>query len=744
MTDVQVLTRPRWTQRAERKQMLEILFRSDALDRAVWRLLFEPGHTENAFRLIGDREFLTVYSWEVDWTRQLINYSFNDKPNSLVTVEPLQSMRTLSRSFPVQNDSFLCAIHSLNTIARGILLNPVSIFDTIVSMRQDAGPDTPISLYAQREEVVIAALKEGVVLGSVLLNEPGHFAALCDVESDLPLDENKVVEQAAIAAGGLMLLFSSGRGYGGHFVSIVLLEQNLWALYDTASVVTIQKHLGDVLRCACRMRMNDNDREVVGLIPLTRGVTRVIDLWSKSVVRNLTAAKSSNSISINVPIYTPFHLHGAAVSITEKPEEFVDALSINPFTFYTACLWFEDEMNDKAEEVAQCLVTCDDDHAFHVNWESEQYKHKLENLSQNLIQLSSLIRSRLGILFAPRSILSNRDWLRYVVAHHVARLLGRAVAADPHSTRLYRTAMALAVLTFSWHKNAGEKIDEVNKKFVAIYAIYKIAARRNFFELFGSIDPQSTFARRSVADMNQEELPHHYLGRNRLDRAVWLLHAAKYSIGNIGLDQTALAALDSGVRDTGKNGGDAVASLDLLRDVAFATPDFEESFQMTQSARLQIAGSNVPLATRRRELLLPKFRDCISRLRQNDGALCLFWLFGLSSAYETWNGSDTLKKIDEEADRLPHLIEQAIVQQGGESMFGVVYDAQQTLAPSFMNLALLTKRFVYTATNGRGNPANYSVRNECLMPIRPFVIAREDSTDENNSYKKRRLEDGSD
>ncbi len=694
-----------------------MLFESAELDDSIWRLLFTPTMPTG----IG----ASKPAWQVDWLGEEIRYAFG--PTDTVLVESLFCRRMTGRDFPIQRDGFLCGTHTLNALARGVLLNPVSIFDTMSAMREPIDSRVPYSLYALREEVVVAALREGVVLGSVLLNDVGQFESLCAEDSVLPAPENKCLEAAIVAAGGLTLLFSTGGGTGGHFVSIVRLDgSGCWALYDSDRVASVQRRLGDVLAHVCAVRMRSGDDEVVGLVPLSVGVSPIVDAWRRSVVRNTAATVGGRTAYVHTPIYTPFNLHGAAFSINARPDVRSDELGLNLFTYYASTNRFEDEMNCKAEEVARCLVSLSPDVAV-LNWDPsapQRLRERMDALTTNLSHLGSLLRSWLAVLFVPCSVLANRDWLRYVVVHHIARRLRDTLTAAAEQTtdksRLYRIALALCVVAFSWHKHSGDTIENVRDRYPYIHAIYRVASRRsNFADLFGSAGSATDFGRRVAVAIACETHQHHFLGKNRVDRLLWLLHAARHAGIDIECDEAALDALDAGTLDGGDPGDDRNASLELLRRVAFQQPDHDAGVRLTASAQAEVrSGTSTSTVEARRRAMLSQFQSYRHALSADHAATRLFVWLGASDSYGTFGAltADDVAAIERQADTMPHVLEQALVAHGAESLYGIVFDAQHA-ARRIENPELLTRRCVRDGDDPV-RPSSYQYEIPVLVPLR--------------------------
>lgn len=657
---------PLWALPDTRRLVLQKLANEDMLEPTLWHLVFDATSAGTAYDRDGAKN-----TWQIDWSKTPVSYAFAPQPDAVVSVDALTIIRAAQRHFSVQRDGFLCGTHALNTLARAVVVNPCSTLETIATMRVGVSATQTIDLFAQREELIVTALKEGVVLASVLLNNYAHFTA-CDDRTTELADQDRCLEMAARAAGGLMLLFSSGGGFGGHYVCVVPMPNGGWALYDTDRITRIKQKFGEILSHACQSRMQTGDSEVVGLVPLAQGVSRTIDLWYLSTLRNMSAVRSARGVSVDVPILTPINLHAASAQLRDVP---LSADELNWFTFYAARNRFESEMNDVAEELARGLIHIDARGEYALLWDEPLTGDDGNTLSA-LIRLASLLRTWIGILFCRSSVLANRDWLRYVAIHYAARRLRVYFERYNRSIVFYRLVAAVAAIAVTWHKNAGESGDQIRQRYSNLDALFRIAKRRGVAAVFGSVSPTTTFGQRSLVDMRAEEYESYYIARNRFDRALWLMYAIDFGGFGMHYIASALPHLDMGRRENGQPGDDMIPALDSMRDVAFTAPPFRACVAVQASVAKECAHVVDPnerqrsMVQRRRAHMAPRFRDILSRL--TGPSQRLLSAFGFSPAYV--NNVDNNDDIDRDADHYPHLIEQALVQQSGETMYGSAFD----------------------------------------------------------------------
>jgi len=675
---------PHWALPDTRREALRELLQGTIIDRSIWHLLF----ASSAPRIRCYNYPELKYPWTLQWIREPVRIVFPSHPNIEIDIQGLLTTSSHGRVFPVQRDGFLCGTHSINALASAVVLTPASTLDTIALVRPNVDPSVPRELYAQREEIVLAALREGVVLGSVLLNNYAYFAAL-----DEPSATPKCLEMCARSAGGIALLFSSGAGFGGHFVTLVPVGQKAWAIYDTDRVTNVRVHFGEALAAACRSRMSATDNEVVGLVPLMQNVRDDITMWRLATLCNMSAApEAAGGFSINVPIYSPIDIEAASVAM-----ERLNVDTLNLFTYFAARNRFENELSEKAEELARCLITIGRTNI--LNWRDAAplaCKAKLDDVPVILSQMASLQRSWLGVLCAPSSVLPNRDWLRYVAIHHCARRLRQKLVSHGGSVPLYKLAAALAAIAVTWHRDAGESAEHVRQKYAALHNLYRDAKRIGVVEVFGTTGNTTAFEQRALRDIDNELHGSYYFARNRLDRVLWLLFAFNHCEVDISLPNDTLSQLDNGFSDSGEHDADANAALEILRSRAF-TPISRrdgmtiegqvEEFAKTLTGTAQV--KEQASVRYRRSLMAPKFSAKLASLGEGTLQRKLADIFAFSTLYAIKPIDDA--RIEQDIDEYPHLVEQACVRSSALLVYGNAFDAC-CIAPIDVDFATLSAR----------------------------------------------------
>lgn len=217
------------------------------MDERIWRLVYGPAKR--------------------DRTRCWANTSFRDPTfhyriihqteeggvrTEMVRVDAPQRVydRTTGRSFEVQDDGFLCGTHGLNNVANTVILTPPDHLGAIEDVRP---------LYSKqitREELTLAALREGVFLLSVKLTDASDLNSLDSAER---FPRNKCFLDLLERARGMIILTQysvvkpkkayseSGKTapqVGAHYVSLVLAEPSTggvdparrWLIFSMAKI----------------------------------------------------------------------------------------------------------------------------------------------------------------------------------------------------------------------------------------------------------------------------------------------------------------------------------------------------------------------------------------------------------------------------------------------------------------------------------------------------------------------------
>lgn len=732
----------RWSLPGARRAVLLELLTETSVDASIWHLIFSRRDSVQCADYTGPTR-----PWALRWMRSAVSVELPSHLGEPLVVNRLATTRDVGRVFPVQQDAFLCATHSLNALARAIVLTPGSILDTIATFRPSVRPRATYELYPQREELVIAALREGVVLGSVLLNDFGHFAA-CDDRTTQLADRDRCLELAARTSGGLMLLFSSGGGVGGHFVTIVPIGQTAWGVYDTDRVVRVRSRFGEALTAACRERMLPTDSEVVGLVPLQKHVSREIDLWRRTTLRNMSTVSLAGGISVSVPIYTPIDIHAASACVNACAELMTPAelARVNLFTYFAARNRFETEMAEKAEEIAASLVTIVRNQQYVLHWEHDAppaLRASLTELPAMLAQLASLLRASIGVLFGAATMLPNRDWLRYIVVYHSSRCLQRRLARDGAAATadVYRLVAATAAIAVTWHRRAGESAEAVREKYRSLDALFRLAKRHGVAHVFGAIGVATRFERTARADMANEEYESYYMAKNRYERNLWLLHALNYAGVETLLPNDSLDCLVNPQRDTGDIDGDTNTHVAALR-TAFVPIEcveavrLEASVQSHVAALQQVTPADREAATIRQRRAVYRDRFASFHAGLAPDVRRLGEVFVASSLYCS---DDELShaEIDRQSDALPHLLEQAFVRTSATNMYGTTFDAYCEPVTR-VDEATLSPR-VCRVTAG-SSPACFQLAGDAFAAFEPLEPARQERFDNDDRLKRKRMD----
>lgn len=133
--------------------------------------------------------------------------------------------------FEVQSDSFYCAVHALNNIARSVLFAPPDILSAIECTR------TLDERCASPEDVMLMALREGVFL--LQLN-------LSDVADADQLSGGQNFAALLGLAGGMLVYQPGGAGGVGHYVPLVRIRDQ-WVIFSGDSVHESSASASDTL-----------------------------------------------------------------------------------------------------------------------------------------------------------------------------------------------------------------------------------------------------------------------------------------------------------------------------------------------------------------------------------------------------------------------------------------------------------------------------------------------------------------
>jgi hypothetical protein len=230
----------------------------------------------------------------------------------------------------------------------------------------------------------------------------------------------------------------------------------------------------------------------------------------------------------------------------------------------------------------------------------------------------------------------------------------------------------------------------IRTKYVSVDDLYQIAHNElSMIEVFGDAGSDSRFGVRAARDLDSELRAPNYLGKARIDRALWLLHNARSCGVVLPLTWAALDALDSGMLDTGLPGGDSVPALDRLRRTAFALPRLEQIRALEQMAALQTdaecnSAPPAPTSAQRAEIAVRSRRvawwPTFSQMLQSEAWIDVRSLIVglcLPAAYSTpASMAELTAAADAEIDTRPNFLEQAFVRTSGDEMFSSVFDPE--------------------------------------------------------------------
>lgn len=661
-----------WARSSNRVTLFRSLLKDSLLCETLWRLLFQSAPSLVAAR---QSDGSPVPSFGVKWQTERLSIAFPRARHTLadgsltpqmfdyLVVDPLATHELSGRLFPVQTDGYLCGVHSINALARCVLLNPASFYEHTSYLRSI---DMRVSrdLYAQREDLVFACLREGVVLANICLNSA---VQLYSEDNEFPLKRNRVFERAVRSASGMAILLSSQSGESGHFITVVPTTYDTWLVYSGTAVESTHDTLCQALIYVTRRMRNDNDKDVVGLLPLLPSSDAFTRSWIQSTLRNTTIETSaSGAMLLNAPLFKPLALHSAALAMSAVQYQ----SSMNLVTFFAAKHRFEDELNEKANEIAAFLKpSAINRHVYNVETDAKE-------LDALLAQLASLVRCWVAILFAPIDVLANRDWFRYVVVYYVATQLRGAIKTNPTNILAWlQTAAALCAVAFTWHKEAGESQMYVARTYRGLSKLYHIAHTTSLEAVFGPLHQSTAFEQRVAGYLAEDDKPADFVGRAHIDRCIWLLYAAKHRGVALHLSDAALLQLDCGTFDDCQTGSDFIAPLNALRQLAFQLPSYKDACRMERVAKQAIDATNVigqrALKIERRKQYAAAFAQMYDRVGSDPIAKEYLMLFGVPPNYA---GKPSDDDIDAFADAHPVFVEQACIQSSAVALYGAVFD----------------------------------------------------------------------
>ena len=480
-----------WARSSNRVMIFRSLLKDALLCEPLWRLLFQSAPPSVTAR---QSDGSTMASFSVKWQTEQLSIAFPRTRHTLADgslspqmfdylyVDPLTTHTQCGREFPVQTDGYLCGVHSINALARCVMLNPASFYEHTSYLRS-INMRISRDLYAQREDLVFACLCEGVVLANICLNSA---IQLYSEDNEFPLKRNRVFERAVRSASGMAILLSSQSGESGHFITVVPTTYDTWLVYSGSAVESIHDTLYLALVHVTNRLRTDDGKDIVGLLPLLPSSDAFTKSLIASTLRNTTTAKSaSGAVQLNSPLFKPLALHSAAVAMSAIPQH---QSPINLVTFFTAKHRFEDELNEKANEIAGLL------NASTATQDVYNVEVDAKELDALLAQLASLVRCWVAVLFAPIEVLANRDWFRYVAVYYVATQLRDAIKTKPGNMLVWlQTVAALCAVAFTWHKEAGESQKYVARTYRHLSKLYYAAHITSMEAVFGPMYKSTAF-----------------------------------------------------------------------------------------------------------------------------------------------------------------------------------------------------------------------------------------------------------
>lgn len=459
-----------WATLAARRRVLETLRRDAGVPLSrVERLHVEPGLYAAVFDVALARERAGVRASGVArWAQETVAFRFADtRGGGSLAWPPPRTERTRGRLFEVQDDGYLCGLHALNNVARALVLDPPGLLSAIGTLRPagDFDRTRDITLYAQRDELFLAALRRGIVLAPLALSALEDLDSLRGDASKYPL--RKCVERLLRDAGGLLVLAPGDGGRGGHWVPLVPSPQDgRWLIYSFNKVIVDEPTVGDALRRFLELRggvagssaratlsaLQLAGAEYVALVPLhaacdedkrayndaelPRLARAVARYWARSVLANAQLV-SGRDIEFPQPLTSPLALHHVCNALTNG-----HALGASLFRRLTTQFALDVDLNSAANELAGELVADDE-----------------QELRNALRRLRSLLREVRGtglMLDTERDgALTSDTWLRYAALLLATRGVERRLDAGDRE-RALQCARLIAIVAFSDLRAAGD------------------------------------------------------------------------------------------------------------------------------------------------------------------------------------------------------------------------------------------------------------------------------------------------
>jgi hypothetical protein len=603
-----------WATDSERRAAFEYMFRCNILPPGVWKVLFQPTALEPfVYSRLEDRRFRTP-ARTIDWSRSPVGFQFGVKrriEQDSIDFKKWPSPRIArigTRYYVLQDDALFCGVYCLNNLARGLVFNPGLALEAIVCQRRGVSSENAFSMYAQRDQLVLMALREGVVLASINFGNPNHCEALMGKSSGT---KAWPFENLIRQSGGMALLFPCKGGRGGHYISVVPVADDKWVTFDTREVVTKtpKATVGHELIEAIARRFifeppeGESDREVLGLLALPvrpyvlNGPPNnfdVVDMWVRNLLQTgITTSLAEFTCPTITPLAVNFAIHTATLAKDVVPTpRYEGERRPNLFTLYAAQFAFQSDWNSTADSIASMLVKngANDDSPRLLLTAPGNHANTAE-LAARVTSLASGLRPYLGLLFVSNKLVRNRDWLRYIVVYDVARRVGRKLRAieqlqkrEPNnsklrpSTPLLKLLALICMVAWSSHREAGEHAELVATMYPNLVLLVTAAKQYGFAAVFTKLSSFTSFGLQCEAFLKQS--PHQFvdnMARHCYDRSLYLLTAAaETQCCSFTHDEVGSSVLEALNNESGRvftQDEKSCEVIDYLRNCVFVLPE---------------------------------------------------------------------------------------------------------------------------------------------------------------------------
>lgn len=393
---------------------------------------------------------------------------------------------TLRRSFVVQNDGFLCSLHSFNNVMNRIAFAPPDTLG-VIDMLRPLG-----NCYAQLEEVILAALREGIFLLQVRLTEASDLIPLHDT-SEFP--RMKMCLTLLKRAGGMLVYRPSA---AGHFVSLVYSDDSRlvpgtprWAIFDSRIVVargqtaatTLENFIfrsniigisnqKSILREQAKRAANqrsDYDSQYIGLLPISLEtllelqqqqqqpeeesdvgddyITRDLELRvvrsllrrslseTRVIKTGLNAVQAANQQTFEINVPAPLRASSLDSLTRDVDRNNLTGLEqTNPASLFAFRYAIDLSLNDNFETISRAILQ------YYTNTRTKFWRRQLTDAIKNV--RGTLASDGIGLFFLSarkredelRQFIhmhSNRRWFRYFVLLIVCDTLDNYIGTKP-------------------------------------------------------------------------------------------------------------------------------------------------------------------------------------------------------------------------------------------------------------------------------------------------------------------------